>query len=89
MDGRSIFVSSAIGAAAGGGIGDFRVGGLNAGRNNSLSVYNGLQTRMSTGNISQFRLRYGVAGGLGQGLRGVGQGAASSVYVGIYQDANR
>jgi hypothetical protein len=61
---------------------------INAGCNNSLSIYIGLETRISTDNIIQFQLRYGVAGGLGQGLCGVGQGTASSLCVGIYQDAN-
>jgi len=90
FDERSILVSGGIGAAAGGVVPlEVRVSGLNVGRNNSLSMYNGLQTRITTGNIGQFRLRYGVMGGVGQGVRGVGQGAASSVYVGIYQDAHR
>ena len=90
FDFRDVVMSGAIGAAAGGAVPlEFRINGLNAGRNNSVAVYNGLQTRLNNGNIGQFRLRYGVAAGVGRGVRGVGQDAAGKLYTGIYEDANR
>ncbi|MCB5425960.1 LysM peptidoglycan-binding domain-containing protein [Altererythrobacter sp. CC-YST694] len=89
IDEESIVISSFIGAASSGGVGDVRINGLNAGRNSSLSIYKGLQTRMSNGSISQFGMRYGIMGGIAEGIKGVGQGAADSIYSGIYEDANR
>lgn len=90
LDGRSILVSGLIGGAAGGASSlEVRVNGLNAGSNSNVAIYKGLQARINSGNVNQFQLRYGVRAGVGQGVLGMGQAGAGSVYVGIYQDGNR
>lgn len=62
--------SSVTGSLGGKLFGDisFTRHGLNAGRNSSQSIFTGLQTKISTGSISQYRLRYAVTAGAVTGL---------------------
>lgn len=64
---------------------DVRVGGLNAGRNNSVAIHNGLQTRLNSGDISGHQLQYSVEAGVGTALKGTGQGALGAAATGVYQ----
>lgn len=90
MNARNIAVAAAIG----GGVGaasllEVRVSGWNSGRNSSVSIYEGLQTRISNGHIGQHRLHYGVEAGVGQAVTGTAQGAIGATVTGIYQKATQ
>jgi hypothetical protein len=63
---------------------DLSISGVNAGRNSYLSIYSGLNTRLSNGNISTFNPVYGVKGGFGQGIIGIPAAGLNAVVILTY-----
>lgn len=60
-----------------------------AGRNNSLSIYQGLNTRITSGNITQMQLRYPVNAGAANAVVGSGQQALGTLIDGTRQRVGR
>jgi hypothetical protein len=52
---------------------DVRINGVSLGRNNAMSTYQGLQTRMNSGDIARMRLRYSVNNGAATVVQGSGR----------------
>lgn len=64
---------------------ELRINGFSAGRNNSLSIYQGLSTRMNSGNITQMQLRYPVNAGAANAVVGSGQQVVGTIVDGVKQ----
>ncbi|MBS0503431.1 MAG: LysM peptidoglycan-binding domain-containing protein, partial [Proteobacteria bacterium] len=60
-----------------------------AGRNDSLSIYQGLNTRLNSGDIVQMRLRYPVNAGAANAVVGSGQQAVGTLIDGARQRVGR
>jgi hypothetical protein len=90
LNGGQLFLAGGLG----GGLGavtplELRLNGFTGGRNSSLSIYQGLRTRLNGGNIVQMQLRYPVAAGAGNAVVGSGQQAAGAFIDGARQRVGR
>lgn len=68
---------------------DVRLSGFTSGRNSSLSIYQGLNTRLDSGNIVQMRLRYPVNAGAANAVVGSGRQAVGTLIDGTKQRVGR
>lgn len=64
---------------------EVRINGFTVGRNNSISLNQGLTTRLYSGDINQVRPRYPVNAGVANAVKGAGQQAVGTIIDGAKQ----
>ncbi len=90
IDGSQLVFATGLGVSLGAATRlEVRINGFTSGRNNSLSIYRGLNTRMENGDIIQMRLRYPVSAGAANAVRASGQQAVGTVIEGTRQRVGR
>jgi hypothetical protein len=84
---NQVVLATGVGGIAGAALPDVRINGFTSGRNNAGAIYNGLQTRLTNGMISQFQLRNATNAGAANAVKGLYGQAAGTVVDGTIKKA--
>ena len=89
VDSSQILLQGGIGGSLGAALPDVRWNGRTAGRNSSVAIYAGLQTRLNNGSISRFQVGYATSAGAANAVKGLYAQGAGAAVDGVIKRASR